>query len=394
MNTMWTRMVRLAVAALLVALMTPAMASSGTGIERAIVVFDTPAVNQAAMSHIQALGGVKVKDLPLVNGAVVYLPSKAAEHAVAGLSGVRYVEPDVVVQAYGKPAATQPAQVLPWGVDRVNADAVWGTYTADPVKVAVVDTGIDLAHPDLSANVKGGFSAVSYTTSYKDDNGHGTHVAGIVAGANNTIGVVGVAPAADLYAVKVLDRQGSGWVSDIITGLQWAKDNHMQVVNMSLGSSTYSATFDTAVQQTIASGVVVVAAAGNSGPGSNTVGYPAKFAGVIAVSATDSGDTIANFSSRGSEVDLAAPGVNIYSTYKGSKYSTLSGTSMASPHVAGVAALVLTSPIGSDDVNGNGTWQPNEVELRLERTAQDLGASGFDTNYGNGLVRADLAVQP
>lgn len=394
MNTMWTRMARLAVAVLLVALMTPAVASSGVGVERAIVVFDTPAVNQAAMSHIQALGGVKVKDLPLVNGAVVYLPSKAAEHAVAALSGVRYVQPDVEVQAYGKPAAAQPAQVLPWGIDRVNADVVWGTYTADPIKVAVVDTGIDLAHPDLLANVKGGFSAVSYTSSYKDDNGHGTHVAGIVAGADNTIGVVGVAPAADLYAVKVLDRRGSGWVSDIITGLQWAIDNNMQVVNMSLGSSTYSATFDAAIQQVIASGVVVVAAAGNSGPGSNTVGYPAKFAGVIAVSATDSGDTIASFSSRGPEVDIAAPGVSIYSTYKGGKYATLSGTSMASPHVAGVAALVLTSPIGSDDLNGNGTWQPNEVERRLERTAQDLGSSGFDTNYGNGLVRADLAVQP
>jgi len=276
----------------------------------------------------------------------------------------------------------------------VFADAVWASYTGDPVKVAVVDTGIDTSHPDLLGNLKGGMSAVSYTSSYNDDNGHGSHVAGTIAAVDNSVGVVGVAPAADLYAVKVLDRRGSGYLSDIVEGLQWSVANGIDVVNMSLGTSAYSLAFDTAVQETIASGVVVVAAAGNSGPGANTVGYPAKFAGVIGVSATDSSNNIASFSSRGAEVDLAAPGVSIYSTYKKKGYATLSGTSMASPHVAGVAALVLTAPIGADDLDADGVWDPSEVELRLERTAQDLGAAGFDTNYGNGLVRADLAVIP
>lgn len=392
MKSPLVRVLSLILVALAVVFMLPAIASSGTKPVRVIVVFDNTNVSAAAVRQIEHLGGVKTKELPMVGGVAVSLPSQATEHLVAGIPGVRYVEPDLVVQALGKPVQQQPAQVLPWGVDRVNADAVWAYFTADPVKVAVVDTGIDTTHPDLVDNLKGGMSAVWYTESYKDDNGHGSHVAGIVAAVNNSIGVIGVAPAADLYAVKVLDRKGNGYLSDIIEGLQWVVANDLDVVNMSLGTSSYSASFDSAVQQTIASGVVVVAAAGNSGPGTNTVMYPAKFPGVIAVAATDSSNSLASFSSRGPEVDLAAPGVSVFSTYKNQSYATLSGTSMASPHVAGVAALVLSSPMGTDDANFNGKWDPNEVELRLERTAQDLGATGFDTYFGNGLVRADLAA--
>lgn len=389
-----SRLGRLLLAAALLTALTPVAAVSAAPPVRTIVVFDETAVNAAALQHIERLGGFKIKDLPLVGGAVVYLPSRAAERAVAKVAGVRFVEPDYEVFALGKPAPQPVAQVLPWGVDRVNADAVWATYTGDPVKVAVVDTGIDANHADLIGNLKGGMSAVSYTTSYNDDNGHGSHVAGIIGATSNSIGVVGVAPQADLYAVKVLDRRGSGYVSDIIEGLQWAVAHDMDVVNMSLGSSSYSASFDSAVQQTVGAGIVVVAAAGNSGPSDNTVSYPARFANVLAVSATDSNNTIASFSSRGPQVDLAAPGVGIYSTYKKSGYATLSGTSMAAPHVAGVAALVLTSPIGTDDLDSDAAWDPGEVERRLERTAQDLGTAGADNNYGSGLVRADLAVQP
>jgi subtilisin family serine protease len=194
--------------------------------------------------------------------------------------------------------------------------------------------------------------------------------------------------------VKVLDRRGNGYLSDVIEGLQWAEANGMNVVNMSLGTTSYSSLFSAAVEQTIASGIVVVAAAGNSGPGSNTVEYPAKCDGVIGVGATDSEDRIASFSSRGMEVDLAAPGVSILSTYKKGTYSTLSGTSMATPHVTGAAALVLTSAIGVDDLDSDGQWDPAEVERRLETKAQDLGAGRFDTSFGNGMVRADLAVTP
>jgi len=393
MKSPQVRVLKLILVALAAVLMLPVIASAGSKPVRVIVVFDNAAVHAAAMQHIERLGGAKIKDLPMVDGAAFYLPSKAAEHAVAGISGVKRVEPDLVVEALGKPVPRQPTEVLPWGVDRVNADLVWAFYTADPVKVAVVDTGIDTKHPDLTGNLGGGMSAVSYTSSYNDDNGHGSHVAGIIAAVDNSIGVIGVAPAADLYAVKVLDRNGSGYLSDIIEGLDWAVTHDIDVVNMSLGTSTYSLLFNSVVQQTIASGVVVVAAAGNSGPGANTVMYPAKFEGVIAVSATDKSDNIASFSSRGTEVDVAAPGVSVFSTYKNQSYATLSGTSMASPHVAGVAALVLSSPIGTDDADGDYVWDPSEVEWRLEHTAQNLGNdSGWDPNYGYGIVNAALAV--
>jgi len=405
MKSPQVRVLKLILVALAAVLMLPVIASAGSKPVRVIVVFDNAAVHAAAMQHIERLGGAKIKDLPMVDGAAFYLPSKAAEHAVAGISGVKRVEPDLVVQALGKPAPRQPAQEIPWGVHRVNADLVWGwdtaefvwaSYPSTTVKVAVVDTGIDTKHPDLTGNLKGGMSAVSYTSSHNDDNGHGSHVAGIIAAVDNSIGVIGVAPAADLYAVKVLDRNGSGYLSDIIEGLQWVVANHINVVNMSLGTSSYSPLFDGVVQDTINSGVVIVAAAGNSGPGANTVMYQAKFAGVIAVSATnsDSSNTIASFSSRGPEVDLAAPGVSVFSTYKNQSYATLSGTSMASPHVAGVAALVLSSPIGADDLYPyNGVWDPSEVENRLEHTAQNLGNdSGWDLNYGYGIVNAALAV--
>jgi subtilisin len=377
---------------LVVLLILPTVATSGSAPARVIVVLEAPEASNAVKQGVNGLGGTHIKDLPSVNAAAFYLPAAAAPEAVAALPGVASVEPDLQVTTLAKPAPKPPAQTLPWGVDRIEADLVWSKYTADPVKVAVVDTGIDTSHPDLSANLKGGMSALINTKSYNDDNGHGTHVAGTIAAINNTIGVVGVAPAADLYAVKVLDRRGSGYLSDIIKGLEWAVANDMQVVNMSLGTSSYSSTFEAAVRQTVAAGVVVVAAAGNSGPGENTVNYPAKFEGVIAVSATDSSNTLASFSSRGPEVDLAAPGVSIYSTYKGQTYSTLSGTSMASPHLAGVAALVLTTAVGGDDRDEDGVWDPAEVELRLTRTAQDLGAKGNDFLYGSGLVRADSAV--
>lgn len=241
----------------------------------------------------------------------------------------------------------------------------------------------------MKDNLKGGASTVAYTRSYNDDDGHGTHVAGIIGAANNTIGVVGVGPKIDLYAVKVLDRNGSGYLSDVIEGLDWAVQNKIQVVNMSLGTSSNVQSFYDAVKRVRAAGIVQVVAAGNSG---GSVIYPAAYSEVIAVSATGNTDTIASWSSRGPEVDLAAPGVNIYSTYKGQTYQTLSGTSMAAPHVAGAAALVLTRPIGTYDLDSDGIWDPQEVQNKLEATAEDLGLIGKDNLYGSGLVDAEKAV--
>ncbi|MBI3046531.1 MAG: S8 family peptidase [Candidatus Harrisonbacteria bacterium] len=362
---------------------------------RKIVVWQT-GLNEAAKDQLLAKhGGVKLKNLSLVNGSAVWLPNKASEKALGRGTGVLRVEEDILMSAQGKPsssATTQPPQTLPWGIDRVDAELVWPSgNNADPVKVAIVDTGISATHPDLTANIKGGYNAINPTKSWNDDNGHGSHVAGTVAALNNSIGVVGVGPAIDLLAVKVLNRQGSGFLSDVIEGIQWAMNNNAQVINLSLGSDSGTQTMHDAVAAAHNAGVVVVAAAGNNG---GAVIYPAAYPEVIAVSATDSNNLLASFSSRGPEVDLAAPGVGVLSTYKGTGYATMSGTSMATPHVTGAAALVLNTPVGTYDANGNGLWDPSEVQQKLQDRATDLGDAGFDNLYGWGLVNAYSAVQP
>ncbi|MBN2205329.1 MAG: S8 family peptidase, partial [Thermoleophilia bacterium] len=334
----WSRKLLCAVVLVaLAALLVPALAAAATP-ERYIVTFDS-ADHAAAGKQIAKLGGTKIKDLWIIDGAVFKLPSKAAAGKVRALAGVKTVELDVVQYAHkGKPTPVQPDEDLPWGVDTIDAELVWVApwdYLGKDIKVGIIDTGLDVTHPDLVGNIKGGVSCVSYTTSFNDDNGHGSHVAGTVAGVKNAIGVIGVAPEAGLYGIKVLNRAGRGYTSDIIEGMQWAIDpaHQMHVINMSLGTSSYVAAYETATDAVLAAGVVMVCSAGNSGPGEDTVGYPARFENVIAVAATDANDVVASFSSRGPEVDVAAPGVSIFSTTKNGGYTTMSGTSMAAPHV-------------------------------------------------------------
>ncbi len=376
---------------------------------RKIVVFKSGVLGESAKETLIAkFGGVKVKDLKLIEGKAVLLPEKA-KAALSKESGVLRIDDDVEVYALERVPQSnarfefnkikdflfRSSQTLPWGIDRIDAERVWSITTANSIKVAIMDTGIDLGHPDLKTNIKGGYNAVNPRKSANDDNGHGTHVAGIAAAINNTIGVVGVGPQIDLYAVKVLNAAGSGYLSDIIEGLDWvvAQKNTQGgdwVVNMSLGASVDVQSFHDAIQRANNAGIVQVAAAGNSG---GAVSYPAAYPEVIAVSATDQNDALAPWSSRGTEVDLSAPGVNIYSTYKGSTYKTLSGTSMAAPYVAGAAALVLSVPAKCeyllDSVSG---CSPAEVQQRLEATAEDLGIEGRDNLYGSGMVDAEKAV--
>jgi subtilisin family serine protease len=239
--------------------------------------------------------------------------------------------------------------------------------------VAIIDTGIDYNHSDLYANYAGGYDFVNSDDDPMDDNGHGTHVAGIIAAEDNDEGVVGVAPEASLYALKVLDSDGSGYVSEVIFAIQWASDpdgdgsanDRLDIINMSLGADRGNIFLKWACNLAYI--------------------YPAAYYSVIAVSATDSNDTLASFSSTGKQVELAAPGVSINSTLLGGGYGEKSGTSMASPHVAGVAALVWANP-------ANSNWTNEEVRAQLQNTAEDLGAAGWDSKYGYGLVDADEAV--
>lgn len=368
---------------------------------RKIVVFKIGLNDTAKDEIVRHVGGAKLKNLDLIGAKAVWLPDRSATTKLAASAGVVRIDDDVVVEALmrgeisaksGKPVSSQAAEVLPWGVNRVDAELVWPSgNTANPIKVGIIDTGISNKHPDLLTNVKGGVNTINPRKNWNDDNGHGSHVAGITAALDNDIGVIGVGPAIDLYAIKVLDASGSGYLSDVIEGIQWAIANNMQVVNMSLGTASDIVSFHDAVTAAKNAGIVVVAAAGNSG---GAVIFPAAYPEAIAVSATDQNNVIASWSSRGPEVDLAAPGVSIYSTYKGTGYATLSGTSMAAPHVAGSATLVLNTPVDGYDVNLNGKWDPDEVQKKLQDRAVDLGNTGFDNLYGWGLVNAYSAVRP
>lgn len=309
----------------------------------------------------------------IINAAKATLDQDAVKELKNDPS-VAYVEEDHVAHAL--------AQTVPYGIPQIKADKVQAQgYKGANVKVGVLDTGIAASHSDL--NVVSGASFVSGESYNTDGNGHGTHVAGTVAALDNSIGVLGVAPNVSLYAIKVLNSSGSGTYSAIVSGIEWATANNLDVINMSLGGPSGSTALKQAVDKAYASSVVVVAAAGNSGTSgsSSTIGYPAKYDSVIAVGAVNSSNQRASFSSVGPELDVVAPGVSIYSTYPSNTYATLNGTSMASPHVAGAAALILSkSP----------TLSASQVRDHLSSTATNLGDSFY---YGKGLINVEAAAQ-
>lgn len=299
-----------------------------------------------------------------LNGFAGAFPAEAVRRLLDDPQ-VEWIEEDQVV--------TIGAQTLPAGIDRVEADqnakvaAAKSAGLGVDVDIAIIDTGIDLKHPDLY--VFKNVTFVSGTKTGNDDNGHGTHCAGIAAARDNASGVVGVAPGARLWAVKVLDRNGSGTMSNVIKGVDYVTQyaGAIEVANMSLGGGN-SETLKTAIAKSVAKGVVYAVAAGNSAvDAANT--SPANSPEVLCVSAivdTDgipgkkgpatsygTDDSFASFSNFGGVVDIAAPGVDVLSTYKGGAYARMSGTSMASPHVAGAVALYLvnrTKPTSSTQV--------------------------------------------
>jgi len=338
---------------------------------------DTP--KQADKDMIRGYGGDIKYSYTIISAIAAKLPMQAIEK-IKKNHGVAYVEMDGEVHLLDAELDNS------WGVKRIGAGIVHGYNKGAGINVSIIDTGIDYTHEDLDANYKGGYDFVNGDADPMDDNGHGTHCAGIVAAEDNGEGVVGVVPEAHLYAVKVLDSAGSGYLSDVIAGIQWSIDNGMQVISMSLGTDTDYQSLHDACDAAYEAGIVLVAAAGNDGnpPGKgDNVDYPGAYSSVIAVAATDSNDERASWSSTGVDVELAAPGVSIYSTWLDGEYTTKSGTSMACPHVSGTAALVMAA---------YPSWTNVEVRDQLQKTADDLGATGFDTKYGYGLVDADEAA--
>jgi subtilisin len=334
---------------------------------RYIVLLDDATVVEDAVWRAERTPGVSVDDVyeSAVNGFSARMPLSAAQ-ALAGSAGVRSVEADVRVQL--------TAQALPTGVNRANADAsptaaINGRDRRVDVDVAVIDTGVDYQHPDLNVYRPGARNCFQQAPNADDENGHGTHVAGTVGALDNRVGVVGVAPGARIWPVRVLGPLGSGSMSEVVCGIDYVTANadRIDVVNMSLGSPggrddgncgrTFGDAMHQAICTSVAAGVTYVVAAGNSGR--DAAGFsPSSYDEVITVSALadfngrpgggatatcrpDVDDTFADFSNHGPDVDLIAPGVCILSTWVGGGYATLSGTSMASPHVAGAAGLYL-----------------------------------------------------
>ncbi len=278
-------------------------------------------------------------------------------------------------------------QVMDWGVKALRVYDVWKETQGEGVNVAILDTGV-IQHPDLVSNIKGGYNCTSTDNSdYEDRQGHGTHVAGIVAAANNEFGVVGVAPKANIYGVKVLGDNGSGSYDMIVAGINWAIENNMDIISMSLGSNQGSDYLHDAIKRAYAKNITIVCAAGNDGDtyDDNDIDYPGRYEEVICVGAINKYMERSWFSSDGEELDIAAPGEDINSTHLGNKYAILSGTSMATPFVTGVLALLI-SKHRKDPTSKTPIDTPAKIREHLIRTADDAGEIGKDNFYGYGIV--------
>lgn len=385
-------------------------AAAGAQASQKLVTFDK-AYKGAIDKSIEGLGGTVTTKFKFINALAAEFPDSVKDATIYSLPGVLNVDEDRYIkwieaapasmnsvplpsmeralhmirtgEGWEAPsfaaARADSADKQPWGIERVNAAGAWDNTLGKGVKVAVIDTGIDYTHPELAPIYKGGYNYVANTPDPKDDQGHGTHVSGTVAAVKDGNGIVGVAPEVDLYGVKVLDERGSGQYSWIVSGIEWAIENGMDVINMSLGGRSGTDALALVMTEARKAGVTVICAAGNDyGP----VNYPAKYPEAIAVSASTSRDTLAYFSSRGPEIAVIAPGYSIYSCKKGGGYTSMSGTSMASPHVAGLAALAVAA----------GAQGPDAVRAALTGAATPLPGLSTD-KQGAGMVDAAKLVR-
>ena len=362
------------------------------------VIVGLNALSASAIKTLEAMGGSVIKKMPALNALVVQVSVGGEDgyiQSVHNVAGVKYAERNGKYEAVYTP--NDPYWSSLWNMRIIKADKAWDTYKGSlSVVIAIADTGVDYTHPDLAAHYKsGGYDWVNNDADPKDDYGHGTHCAGI-AGAvmDNSVGVAGVGQSA-IWAEKVLNNGGSGYWDWIANGITHATDNGVNVISLSLGGTGYSSLLESACAYAWNHGVVIVAAAGNNNMNIDTTPfYPASYSTVIAVSATDSNDQKASFSNYGTKVELAAPGVSVYSTMPtyhvtmndmgySMNYDYMSGTSMACPHVAGLAALV----------KGYNTSMTNsQIRDKLHTAVDDLGTPGKDIYFGYGRINAQKAL--
>ncbi len=323
---------------------------------------------------------------------VAVTPGQEIE-ALAGLRGnplVEFAELDYVRRPLSAPNDPDygPFQ---WNLQKIGIEAAWDISRGDrDITVAVIDTGLDMSHPDRPANIVSPFNECTGDSNVSDDDGHGTHVSGIIAAnTNNGIGVAGVAPRVSLMPIRV-ECGGSIYVSTEVNALHYAADNGARVISISLGGNTSSLSEKNAINYALNKGSLVVAAAGNEYLEGNPLSYPASYPGVLAVAATTAGDTHSSYSQEHPYVSIAAPGGDgggatqmVRSIYKGSSYIYMAGTSQATPHVSGLAGLVLSVNPG---------LSPLEVIGIITSTAVDLGTPGKDDVFGWGRIDALAAL--
>ncbi|WP_255169456.1 S8 family peptidase [Natrononativus amylolyticus] len=350
---------------------------------------------------VEAIGGTTVLEYDNFDFVVAEVPANRVEDLLAA-SGVASVEEDdetgipdewspslldLLLPPDSGDCSTHPEQRASWGHERIGADDVDPDGTG--VGIGILDTGVQTDHCSLSVAGGQNFTTSGPSSDYEDRHGHGTHVAGVAAAADNDLGVMGAAPNANLYAVKVLDDRGRGRYSELIAGIDWCMSNDVEIVSMSLGGETESAAVDEALQAAHAAGHLLVSAAGNEGNAGDgscdeeTMTYPATHDDVVAVAAMNEDDTLASYSSVGSAVELLAPGTNVASTFVGNEYAKANGTSVACPFVSGVAALVW------ERVEADGPGPNEAVRRTLAETAETVLGT---CEEGHGLVDARAAV--
>lgn len=305
---------------------------------------------------------------------------------------IEYVTLNYTVEAITEP--NDPEFWRQWGLKQaqdhdIDAPEAWSIFTGgDNITIAIIDTGVDLDHPDLQGKIVPGYDFVNGDTLADDDHWHGTHVAGIAAAStNNSVGVAGVSWGARIMPLKVLDQYGSGSTFDVAEAVRYAADNGAKVINMSLGASGSQwpcgwTHVEEAFNYAVSRGVLLVVAAGNDSK--EGVSCPGAYDQVMAVGSTDSSDMRSYFSNYGPRLDIAAPGSSIYSTLPGGSYAYSSGTSMAAPHVAGLAALIWSFVP---------SYSNGEVRDVLQSTADDLGGPGWDQYFGYGRINAWQALE-
>jgi len=294
-------------------------------------------------------------------------------------------ELDFTLPPFTLTAEVEPAdvkEIIDWGLQSLGIPDIWKDTQGEGVKVAVLDTGVDLEHPDLKAALVGSKDFTG--DGVQDGNGHGTHCSGIVLARQDGKGVIGVAPKAQLLIGKVLSNRGSGTLKGIADGIDWALEQGADIISMSLGARSGSPVLEKAVRKIIDNGKIVIVAAGNDGSGRDTINYPGAYKDVICVGSINREMRRSRFSSTGANLTVVAPGEDILSCYPPKKFAKLSGTSMATPFVAGLAALILAK----HRKHGGKTPCENQKQMfeHLTKVALDVEDKGWDKNTGWGIV--------